>query len=183
MKKIRKLMMFKLLVCANLFFLIVSGCKKYPENTIWFPKKKTYLFFYIHKLTAYKVDGVDSLESLNKYFGSNSEYNNISRCTFLYRFEKGEVLKDSAIFSCGYKSSKQGNAVKYIYSKNKKEIKFIYGNNGVFDTTMYSKNIFIDDGWWKIIQLDKNWYGNESKRIIKRTYNGKNYELEFSGHP
>ena len=57
----------------NYFFIpafaliLFTTCKKYPENTLWFknPKKLT---FVCGKMTAYIVNGIDSLPYLDAYF-------------------------------------------------------------------------------------------------------------------
>lgn len=63
--------------------VLFSTCKKYPENNLWFknPRKFSIIGGYI---TAYKVNGIDSLSYLNKYYAplipnSYFPYNNIER--------------------------------------------------------------------------------------------------------
>ncbi len=63
MKKI----IFYILLASSLFSL--TTCKKYPENRLWF-KNPERIYPFQGNLTKYTVNGIDSLDLLNAYWGN-----------------------------------------------------------------------------------------------------------------
>ena len=149
----------------------LSTCKKYPENVVWFKNIKKIKFFETHRLIKYTVNGIDSLDALSKYIGSNSYYKDIRKTYFSSAMDNN---KNIGVFVLGYGGGVEPVGIYYTYSKNKKEISFIYGKDGNYDTTAIKINIFIDETPWKIIKLIP-----DGTRKIKKTSNNNTYELQF----
>lgn len=144
---------------ASLFF----GCKKYPENKLWFkdPKK----VFKGGKITVYTINGVDQmpkLRNLYKYFPYNyygSSINDIFEIPFTYNAGQDEFETDYGKGSL-------------TFSKTKREIEISFNPvNG----DLGAQNIFVGRLSWKIMMLNK-----EGVLKLKANYNFLTYEIQFN---
>jgi hypothetical protein len=171
-----KLKRYIFIIVIAVFF---SECKKYPENIVWFRNVEKINFFNYVRLVKYTVNGVDSLDALSKYIGSNSSIKDINKTFF--ESAKGNG-KDIGVFKSGYGGGVDPVAVYYRFSKNKKEISFVYGKEGNFDTSAIKVNIFIDDSPWQILELKPGSRGTGSGSIkrLKKNHNGNTYEMQFN---
>ena len=152
---------------------MLSNCKKYPENTLWFKNKnKLFIISPSAKLTGYTVNGIDSLQALNTYFAWNSNAKDITQ-THFDEFSDVHYGNSQTVyfqFSFNYLGRVEYGV---NYSKDRKYVSFYYRNSS--DTSKpFRKNIFIDDGQWQIMKLDP-----KGIRKIKKTVNGNTYELQF----
>jgi hypothetical protein len=59
-----KIFIYAFIISCGLLFMT---CKKYPENTVWF-KNPTDIPVINGHITAYVVNGIDSLDLLNSYY-------------------------------------------------------------------------------------------------------------------
>ncbi|MCA0431577.1 MAG: hypothetical protein LCH32_13855 [Bacteroidetes bacterium] len=164
-----------------LLVIIFYGCKKYPENTIWFKKKKNIdIFLGSYRLTGYKVNGIDSLDALNYYIDTNLTSMKIGDLRFqdnsVERESKGYKYSISIVYRI--KSTGFGSSYSYIYnySRNRKCVDFKY--NFYWDKTAYpmliKKDIFINEAPWEIIRLE---LGKITK--LKKIVNNLTYEIQF----
>ncbi len=164
------LISFVILAIVGLF----TACKKYPENTVWF-KNPTDIPVINGHITAYVVNGIDSLDLLNLYYAPvmpNTVYpygnpvRDVKAEKFGARHNSGQywdVSCDLFDFNLTYK-----------WNDDKKSIHI----GGVPLQYYYNKQLFITgngDINWQIVYLDKN--GKKSK--IKTTYNDVIYEITF----
>ncbi len=123
---------------TNIFLVLLlftlSTCKKYPENTLWFknPEKVPVLKGYI---TKYEVNGIDSLDLLNKYFGVNPtiKNRNVKECEFQQYINYGRI---SGIWNLGGSCTIETD--QHFLDKGKK-IRLFQS----IDTSCYKKNIFV----------------------------------------
>lgn len=96
--------------------LMLSNCKKYPENTLWF-KNPEKVYPIIGYITKYSVNNIDSLSLLNAYFTnltcSTKEFTNAYFSTSVSHSR----IDCSVIFTgnCGLSSP-----ISYNFSKDKK---------------------------------------------------------------
>ncbi len=150
-----------------ILLLLFATCKKYPENNLWFKNPKK-IYPFQGYITKYEVDGIDSLDLLNKFYGNQLGLNkNFREAKFTTYGDYGDT-RCSLIFGGGLSSS-----VNYEFVKKKKYLNI---NLSVGDTTVYKKNIFINfDVEWQIIRLAKS-----GSFKLKTKHNGKNYEIQFN---
>ena len=150
---------FVIVLMGVLFF----GCKKYPENKLWF--KKPEQVFKGGKITSYKVNGVDRMDywrNLYKSFPYNlcgKKIDDIFELPFEYH--SGEENFDSEYGEGSLKFSETKREIEIRF----KPINFEYG----------AENIFIGNVSWKIIKLTKAGYLK-----IEGKSDFKLYEIEFN---
>jgi hypothetical protein len=164
--------MFRLLLLL-IVFTIFPTCKKYPETTLWFKNPKN-LTFIMGELTAYRVNGIDSLNLLDRYAIANSQfpkkniqsYQTCNTCHNGHSFAFGGELGNGT----GSRTFSRGSCE---YTSKGKKLK-IYN---LPDRDYYNKDIFIESGLeWEIVYLSKK----NNKRKIKTIYNGNIYEIQFN---
>ncbi len=158
-----KLTSLVMLAIVGLF----TACKKYPENDLWFKSPES--AFKSGKLTAFTVDGADSIPMWNAIYNTYP-YNgfpaqlpfNISDA--FWRIDNKYDIIEST-FGDG----------SYHFFSNKKYI-YIYFKMAVLTNNQPPNyNIFYTaESNWKILRLTKNGIFR-----IQRTYNNKVYEMEF----
>lgn len=152
-----------LLLCLAL----MSTCKKYPENTLWFQNVEKINFFDRFKITSYTVNSLDSINSFSKYYCSKVKNKDVTQLQFIDDHQNGNSLYTTLD---GYKTH-----FYYSYSKNKSKL-YIYSLTNLIDTNIMKKNIFIFYPlWWEIIKLDIN-----GERKIKTVYENNSYEITFN---
>lgn len=154
---------------------LFTTCKKYPENTVWF-KNPTDIPVINGHITAYVVNGIDSLDLLNLYYApvipnAVYPYGNPVRDVKTEKFTiTGHAGNYYSVSSDLYEMG-----LGYTWSSDKKSITI----GGAPLQNYYNKQIFIKkrsgEVVWQIVYLDKN--GKKSK--IKTTYNDVVYEITF----
>lgn len=157
----------------SVLFILFSACKKYPENVVLLKRIKKIKFFDNVKLTAYTVNGIDSLALLNSYFGSEVPDKNIDHTYFqATEFDNKEY---GGLFQFTYPTGVNKIELSVEYIKNKKHINISFGRFGSWDTSAFRRNLFVDNTTsWQIIKLDP-----KATRKIKKTVKGNTYELQF----
>ena len=153
---------------------LFTTCKKYPENTVWF-KNPTDIPVINGYITAYVVNGIDSLDLLNLYYApvipnAVYPYGNPVRDVKTEKFGAMHHTGQYWDVSCDLFDYD----LKYKWNDDKKSIHI----GGVPLANYYNKQLFITgtgDINWQIVYLDKN--GKKSK--IKTTYNDVVYEITF----
>lgn len=154
---------------------LLTTCKKYPENTVWFKNPSDIAVINGH-ITAYVVNGIDSLDLLNLYYApvipnAVYPYGNPVRDVKTEKFSARSNGSGYFDVSCDLFD---GN-LSFKWSSDKKNISI----GGTPLPNYYNKQIFIKNRSgevvWKIVYLDKN--GKKSK--IKTTYNDVTYEITF----
>lgn len=145
--------------------LFLSTCKKYPENTLWF-KNPEKLFPQNSHITSYVVNGIDSLDLLNSYYGSNLGLNkNIREAKFVNFESVGGTLELD--FGAGLATP--------LFMTFLKKDKYVQMSIFV-DTNYYKKHLFIDKYTeWKIIRLAKK----GPFKISTTLSNGNKYEIQI----
>ena len=148
---------------------LLTTCKKYPENTLWF--KSANSAFKSGNLTAFTVDGIDSIPMWNTFFNtppyggfavpaSNSPYDIL---TVFWRIDKGVIESG---FGTG----------SYHFFNNSKDIYIYFRMYDDIYNHPQTYNIFYSaETTWKILKLTKS-----GTIRIQRTYNNKVYEMEFA---
>ncbi len=159
--------------------LLFATCKKYDENYLWFknPDKLTPFSGYI---TAYTINGNDSLEAMNKYIvraPQISNPKNLNNFEFINSSEKNQKNKVRIVTD-----NSETIDFDYAFSDKKKSVVINCGlgvidqHLPVFKSTIMTKNIFIESGLkWHIVRLTK-----KGKFKIKTTYQGNTYEIAFN---
>jgi hypothetical protein len=150
--------------------LIVSGCKKYPENNLWFkkPAKQGLLFGYLQK---YEVNGIDSLDLLSNYIitGHINQINDIRKCEFHQYYESGRI-------GCIWRLAGSCDLHMYQdYVAKYKKVKF----SQTIDPTCFNKSLFIGPNIeWTILNFPTK---KRPFLKIKTTLdNGNTYEIKTS---
>lgn len=161
----------KKVVLYILFFLALitlSTCKKYPENTLWFKNPKK-LYPFQGNLTKYQVNGIDSLDLLNTFYGHElGLIKDIRRATFLTSINKGDI--DCRLNHGG---SGLSNYINYNFNKNKKSLTVFFYQ----DTAIFRKHLFITNSTeWLIIRLARE----GSFKLKTKLENGNTYELQIN---
>jgi hypothetical protein len=167
-----KLKILSILLFAIAIISLLTTCKKYPENDLWFKSPES--AFKSGYLTAFTVDGEDSIPMWNSLYNTGPDYNGYWPPNSGFPFEMKEiffqVVSGKTIESyIGSGSFHFYDNKKYLYIYFKMEDK---GHNLPKPT----HNIFYsDESTWKILKLTKS-----GTMRIQRTYNGKVYEMEFN---
>lgn len=171
----------KKIVLLLIFFvstlLLFTTCKKYkykyPESTYkWGDPAKAENCPFYGKLTAYTVNGIDSLELLNNYFvRSRYPTATIRDCEFKFYITRASSPPDLAL-EVNIKS--EGGAMstyRYSFSDDKKSLRVT--------SSLYSfdKNIFISkDTDWEIVRLSKD---DKPFKLKTTLSNGNIYEIQI----
>ncbi len=151
-----------------LFILVIlfTGCKKYPENTLWFKNPKNIHPIQGH-ITKYMVNGIDSLDLMNAYFGNCSGIKKDLRNAYI-TYDDPHGYASRIYFGTSGCSSSTGIS---FFSKNKKYCKI----DNVIDTSILKRKLFLDVDW-KIIRLAET----GPFKIETTLTNGNKYEIQFN---
>ncbi len=149
-----------------MIFLIGSlflGCKKYPENKLWFkdPKK----VFKGGKITSYTVNGVDKMKYFRDLY-SNFPYN-----------KYGTRIDDVFAIPIDYHSGEEELDTEYgkgslHFSETKREIEITFKP---INEEYGAENIFVGRLSWKIMKLTK-----DGVLKLQAKYNFITYEIQFN---
>lgn len=140
-----------------------SGCKKYPENTLWF--KNAEKVFKGGSITAYNVNGQDLMPYYKNLYS-----------TFPYNY-CGQKLDDALSLHFNYDNSNKEISSdlgegSFKFSKTKKEVAIIFHP---VNEDFGAENIFQARLSWKVLKLTK-----EGQLKIRADYNFKTYEIQFN---
>lgn len=157
-----------------LVILLFATCRKYkyPESTYKGadPGKFENCPFY-GKLTAYTVNGIDSLDLLINYVDTSFKLSyplKIRECEFMYALYSAHEI--DIFFGPGGSGLGQ---LHYEFSKDRKKIKVSFGS-GKYEL---KKNIFISrDINWDIIRLTND---DKSFKLKTTLSNGNIYEIQI----
>lgn len=157
--------------------LLFTTCKKYkykyPESTYkWGDPAKAENCPFYGKLTAYNVNGIDSLELLNHYFvRSRFPTATIKDCEFVFTLNTAYDIAFSALV---VNVSSEGGAIghtSYSFNDDKKSLRVFWNRND------YDKNLFISkDINWEIIRLSKD---DKPFKLKTTLSNGNIYEIQI----
>lgn len=139
------------------------GCKKYPENKLWF--KKPEQVFKGGKITSYKINGVDKMQyfrDLYKNFPYNW-YGHSVEDIFEIPFEHGAGSEDL--------NTEYGEG-SFRFSETKREVEISFTP---VNSNYGAENIFVGNISWKIMKLTKT-----GQLKLQGKYNFKLYEIEFN---
>lgn len=146
-----------------MFGILFFGCKKYPENKLWF--KDPLQAFKGGKITSYKVNGVDKMpyfRDLYKAFPYNWFGKKIEDVFELpFDYHSGEENFDSEYGE---------GSLKFSETKKEIEIKFEPVN-----ADYGAENIFVGNISWKVIKLTK-----AGQLKLEGKYDFKLYEIQFN---
>lgn len=132
-------------VISLAFLFVFTGCKKYPENILWFRSVNSAIVKHWN-FSSYKVDGADSssIDQMKMYS------------------EKGLDFQDqSLIFPEQYEGT-------WSLDKKKKNMSITTTNSGNFPTYIPQINIFRGDLSWTIEKLSKNEFWLSTTREGKK---------------
>lgn len=153
--------------------IIFCGCKKYkyPESTFKGDPTKPENCPFHGKITAYKVNGIDSLNLLDKYIDSvqnTSNHIHISACEFFKEMPHAGQLDVSYGWGVGDMA-----VIDYKFSKDCKQIKIDFGNG----RHLIKKNLFIGaDISWDIVRLSPD---DNPFKLKTTLQNGNVYEIQI----
>ena len=141
-------------LCIVTTFII--GCKKYPENRLWF--KKPEKVFKEGRLTSYTVDNVDSIPLLNSTWGYDLTAENFK----LTKADKSPHYNLTGAF-----------LGEMEFANDNKRVEFTPRSKlNTFPPTYYP---FSSSPLWDMIKCT-----NKGVLKLQRTINGKTYKLQFN---
>lgn len=152
---------FALIALLAIFFF--SGCKKYPENTLWF--KNAEKVFKGGRITSYTADGQDLMPYYKNLYS-----------TFPYNY-CGQKLEDALSLNFNYDASKKEltgdlGEGSLQFSGTKREVAIIFHP---VNEDFGAENIFLARLSWKVLKLTK-----DGQLKIRADYNFKTYEIQFN---
>jgi hypothetical protein len=120
---------------SYIIFLFVGlvSCKKYPENTLWFKNPEKLLPFFDTHLTKYSVNGIDSLDLLNNYFGNQQGLEKDIRKA-LFKTLRYSSHNDYFIF---FEPSSYNMQFSYEFFAKNKKIRFIVSSEPTILTKIF----------------------------------------------
>jgi hypothetical protein len=141
---------------------IFSGCKKYPENTLWFKKpEKVFKGGYI---TLYTIDGIDKLPDVRSWY-ANFPYNfykqtsDIFQLPFSYSGSDGGLSTDYGKGSLVFSTSTKNVTIDF------RPVNSDYG----------AQNLFVANDNWTVLKLTKN-----GQLKLQGRFNEKTYVIQFN---
>lgn len=154
---------FKLYLLIAFIGILFTGCKKYPENKLWF--KNPEQVFKGGKITSYKINGVDKMPYFRNLYKS-----------FPYNWY-GHSVEDVFELPFDYHSGEENFDSEYgegslKFSETKKEIEIAFKP---LNSEYGAENIFVGNLSWKIIKLTKTGFLK-----IQAKHDFKLYEIEFN---
>ncbi|HRD40224.1 MAG TPA: hypothetical protein PLC65_16475 [Bacteroidia bacterium] len=153
-----------ILVFITLVMIVsFSGCKKYPENTLWF--KNAEKVFKGGRITSYTANGQDLMPYYKNLYS-----------TFPYNY-CGQKLDDALSLHFNYDNSNKEISSdlgegSFKFSKTKKEVAIIFHP---VNEDFGAENIFQARLSWKVLKLTK-----DGQLKIRADYNFKTYEIQFN---
>ena len=154
---------------------LLTTCKKYPENTLWFKTPTSAIESGGVYLKGFTIDGVDSLPMFNAIFNnppyggfpppSIGEFRDITKLTWYFDHRESEMEINT--------NWGQGE---FHFFNHKKELYIFFLMYDDINGLPVNYNFFYTrESNWKILKLTK-----QGELKIQRTYNNKVYEMEFA---
>jgi hypothetical protein len=151
---------------------LLTTCKKYPENTIWFKSPESAIRANALNLKGFTVDGVDSLPMFDAIF-NNPPYGGLPTPTAFidvtkliwYLPNRGGVSEINTNWGSG----------EYHFFNHNKELYIFYNNDDTPSGSPVFNFFYTRESNWKILKLTK-----QGELKIQRTYNNKVYEMHFN---
>ena len=157
-----------ILLFATAIIGLLTTCKKYPENDLWFKSPES--AFTGGKFTSFTVDGVDSMPMWDNIYNSLPDHNGYGVYTLDPRTIYFYVDKNNSKLSCSVGSGE------FHFFDNKKKIYIFFKMEEHPPLSSPKYNLFYtDESIWKILELKKN-----HTLKIQRTYNNKVYEIQIN---
>jgi hypothetical protein len=148
-----------------IFFIgiLFSGCKKYPENKLWFKDPKT--VFKGGKITSYTKNGVDRMPYFKSlYLGFPYNY---------YGHSIEDVFSIPFDYNAGDESIKtEYGSGGFHFSAKKKDIEITFTP---LNQDYGAESIFMERISWKILKLTK-----DGVLKIEAKYHFDTYEIQFN---
>jgi hypothetical protein len=152
---------FKLAFTILLLGFLFAGCKKYPENKLWFKDPGT--CFKGGKITSYKINGVDHMPAVRAWYQS-FPYNYFGQ-------KVDDVFEMEFTYDGTNLNSEYGEGtLKFSEDKKYVEINFTPKNQNYG-----AQNLFVASLRWKIMKLTKN-----GQMKIETEHEVKTYEIIFN---
>lgn len=154
---------FKTYLVAFFIGILFVGCKKYPENKLWFKNPKT--TFKGGKITSYTINGLDKMPYYkNLYSGFPYNY---------YGHSIDDVFSIPFDYDAGgEKISTEYGSGGFHFSKTKREIEISFTP---VNEDYGAESIFPPRQSWKVMKLTK-----DGVLKIQVDYNMKLYEIQFN---
>jgi hypothetical protein len=154
---------FKIYLILFLIAALFSGCKKYPENKLWFKDPKT--TFKGGKITSYTKNGIDQMPYYRNLYS-----------TFPYNY-LGHSVDDIFATSFEYNSGDQIIKNEYgkggfRFSEKKKDIEISFTP---VNSDYGAESILVERMSWKILKLTK-----DGVLKLRAKYNFNTYEIQFN---
>jgi hypothetical protein len=165
-----KMITFRLLLLAvSLTFL--PGCKKYPENNLWFRSPENTFTKGKHKLTSFTVNGEDSIPRLSSAWG----FDVTEKTFFLFKeyHDRGWWTVSGDLFgSFVFEGDKEIN-----FLLSPVEVAAFPGPAQPVYNALNSRGMSDGktDGRWDIIKCTKKY-----TLKLRRKVSGKTYEVQFN---
>jgi hypothetical protein len=157
-----------ILLFATAIISLLTTCKKYPENDLWFKSPES--AFVGGKFTSFTVDGVDSMPMWDAIYNSLPDHNGYGTLNLDPREIFFSVDKTNGTISCSVGSGS------FHFFNNSKEIYMFFKMEEHPPLYFPKYNLFYTvEGNWNILKLTKS-----GTMRIQRAYNGKVYEMEFN---
>lgn len=150
-------------ISAALLILLFTGCKKFPENTLWF--KNPDKVFKGGKITSFTMNGIDQTQIYRdkyKYFPYNyygSSIDDVYQTEFT--FNAGNKELSSVIGKGSFKFSETQREVEINFKPKNWE----YGAESIFMAYLS----------WKVLKITA-----DGQLKIQAEYNFKKYEIQFN---
>lgn len=150
-----------LFIAALTVFL--SGCKKYPENTLWFSQPDK--VFKGGKITSFTMNGIDQMQKYRdkyKYFPYNfygSSIADVYQTEFTFNAGEKEITSDIGEGSFKFSETKREIEINF------KPVNWQYG----------AESIFMGYLSWKVLKIT-----SDGQLKIQTNYNYKKYEIQFN---
>ncbi len=154
---------FKTYLFIFIIGILFFGCKKYPENKLWF--KNPEKVFKGGKITSFTMNGVDRMSYYRNLY-KNFPYN-------LYGKQIEDVFEIPFEYSSGDKEIKtEYGEGGFSFSETKREIEITFKPVN-FESG--AESIFVDRLSWKIMKLTK-----DGVLKIQAKHEFKLYEIQFN---
>ena len=154
---------FKTYLLIVIIGILFFGCKKYPENKLWF--KNPEKVFKGGKITAYTINGADRMSYFKALYRD-----------FPYNYYGQSI---PAVFDIAFEYNSSDKEIKttygegsFTFSETKREIEISFKPVNV---DFGAENIFVGRLSWKIMKLTK-----DGVLRIQAKDNFKLYEIQFN---
>lgn len=156
--------MGRIIVSIFCFALLLFslGCRKYPENTLWF--KKPEKVFKGGRITLYTIDGIDKMQTIRdwyKYFPYNyyKQTDDIFSVPISYSGSTGILNSDYGVGTLKFSKSTKDVTIEFNPTNSS------YG----------AQNIFVGSESWKVEKLTR-----DGQLKLQAWINDRTYVIQFN---